>query len=366
MWRSLLLISLLISFILPVAAQNDAEEVVLEGPLLVTNNNTQDAILIFDITNDHKRSLSFGPGDHFIGGFSPDGCEILFTWEAEPDKSDLYAAQLDGSGLRKLTFFNDESVSGYRIWEPDWSPDGDRIAFTFIRYYNTPEPRRTTHIAWVPSPGGSPAFYSNSGTEGQPRWSPDGERLVYVSTQPVADTEEEIIKRELWIVGADGNNKRRLTSFGEGAAYNPRWSPTGDRIAFIFEPLEQQLMVMSSDGAAAPFLVMPQQAMVLDFTWQPTGSNLIGAIRGLEGQNENKLWQIPTSQNNTSANLFVDDLYLDFPRFSPDGVWLAFRREYELAMTIVTGQAVQTFGDETKNNSPPVWSPAGFVSEADC
>ncbi|MCI0714610.1 MAG: hypothetical protein L0154_30930 [Chloroflexi bacterium] len=366
MWRSLLLITLLLTIILPTAAQGDGEEIMLEGPLLVSNSIEQDGLLIFDIINGHERVLTFGPGDHFIGGFSPDGCEILFTWEAEPGKSDLYAARLDGSGLRKLTFVDDDTLSGYRMWEPEWSPDGERIVFTYIRYYDTPEPRRTTHIAWIPSPGGIPAFYSNSGTESQPRWSPDGAWLAYVSTQPVVDAEEEIIKRELWMVGADGNNKRRLTSFGEGGAYNPRWSPTGDRIAFIFEPLEQQLMVMSADGFTPPFLVMQQQAMVLDFTWQPTGRSLIAAVRGLQGHNENKLWQIPASQNNTTAELFVDDLYLDFPRFSADGAWLAFRREYELALTGVTRQDIQTFGDNTKNNSPPVWSPAGFVSESDC
>jgi Tol biopolymer transport system component len=364
--RHFLLLALFMTIILPAAAQNEDPDTVLEGPLLVTNANEQDRLIIFDITNGTERSLSFGPGDHFVGGFSPDGCEILFIWEAEQGKSNLYAAQLDGSSLRKLTFIDDESVSGYRVWEPEWSPDGERIVFTYIRYYDTPEARRTTHIAWVPAPGGSPAFYSNSGSEGQPRWSPDGTRLVYVSTQPVEGIEEEIIKQELWMVGVDGNNKRRLTSFGEGAAYNPRWSPNGDRIAFIFQPLEQQLMVMASDGNAGPFLVMPQQAMVLDFTWQPTGRNLIGAIRGLEGQNENKLWQIPASQSNTAAALFVDDLYLDFPRFSADGAWLAFRRAYELALTSITRQEIRTFGDETKNNSPPVWSPAGFVSESDC
>jgi Tol biopolymer transport system component len=59
-------------------------------------------------------------------------------------------------------------------YEPSFSPDGRRLVFTLIQ----PEGR---FIALVPAEGGSPQVLSVSGREATPRWSPDGERIAYVS-----------------------------------------------------------------------------------------------------------------------------------------------------------------------------------------
>lgn len=364
MRRHVLLILLLACFMPSVAAQ---EPELFTGPLVVTNTLQQDGLLIIAIEGGQQRLLQFGDGEHFIGDFSPDGCQLIFTWEHQPGHSDLFLVNLDGSGLRQLTFIDEPNASGYRVWDPSWSPDGERIVFTYMRYY-TPlnqEARRTTHIAWVPASGGNPILYSNSGSEWQPRWSPDGQWLVYVSEQPVEGTEPAVVKPELWLVGADGNNKRRLTNYAEGAAFNPRWSPRGDRIAFIHESLEQRLMIMPFDGTASPTPVTAQEAMILDYTWRPTGQHLIAAIRGLEGENENILWQVPTQQNQ-SASPLIDTFYLDFPRYDASGRWLAFRDAYELAVYDSGRESIEHFGPDTRNNSPPVWSPADFRDEADC
>ena len=344
----------------------------LNAPLIATNIPDQSGILLIDIQSGEQRLLSFGRGNHYLGDFSPDGCEIVFTWEAELGQGELYAARLDGTGLRQLTFVGNTGALSYLAWEPQWSPDGSRIVYAFVRYYDPPneDPYRTSHIAWIPATGGTPAYYSNSGTEWQPRWSPDGQWLVYVSVQAVVggdltETGEAPIKPELWLVDINGQNKRRLTSFGEGGAFNPRWSPNGDRIAFIYEPLpnSHQMMVMAVDGV--PFVLHDQQAMVLDYTWQPTGRNLVAAIRGLGGQETNILWQLPT-QANTVISPFLPEPSADYPRYSADGRWLAFRSSYELTLYDTASTEMTYLGEQTGNNSPPVWSPVGFNGEAAC
>ena len=352
------------------------DEILLKGPLIVSNIPTQDGFVIVDMGAKIRRELSFGTGDHFIGGFSPDGCQILFTWEAEIGKGHLYTANLDGSNLRQLSSLERTGALSFRMWQPEWSPDGSRIVFTFARYYAPvdEEPYRTTHIAWIPAEGGEPAFYSNSGTESQPRWSPDGQWLIYVSIQTVvegevAEDEEPPTKPELWIVGVNGNGKRRFTDFAGGGVYNPKWSPDGNLVAFQFEPLgnRHQIMVLPRDGAGSATVLNAQHAMILDYAWRPTGDSVVAAMRGYQGENENTLWALPIGIVNAAPTRLLEATALDYPRFSEDGRWIAFRQAYELAVHDLFGDGeIILFGADTRNNSAPVWSPQDFKGEAAC
>ncbi|MGB3543233.1 TolB family protein, partial [Rubrivirga sp.] len=63
-----------------------------------------------------------------------------------------------------------------------------------------------------------------------PQISPDGETVVYVRTSMDRMTDRR--RRSLWTVNADGTGHRKLT-IGEGSESSPRWSPSGDRVAFV-------------------------------------------------------------------------------------------------------------------------------------
>jgi len=66
---------------------------------------------------------------------------------------------------------------------------------------------------------------TRGGESCRPRFSPDGERIAYVSSE--ADG-----KGDIWIMGADGRNPRRLTIRDDYYDYFPSWSPEGTRIVF--------------------------------------------------------------------------------------------------------------------------------------
>jgi acylaminoacyl-peptidase len=63
-----------------------------------------------------------------------------------------------------------------------------------------------------------------------PQISPDGSRVVYVRS--FMDVMKDRRRSNLWIVGEDGTRHRPLTS-GARRDSSPRWSPQGDRIAFV-------------------------------------------------------------------------------------------------------------------------------------
>lgn len=349
--------------------------------ILATTTVTDDGFLLFDLTTGNHTVLSFGNVVHVFGDFSPDGCQIVFSLERNPDTYDLFIANIDGSGLRQVMQPGRLAALNYRAFEPDWSPDGERIAFTFIRYYNPPDddPYRRTHIATVPVTGGPPTFYSTSGYEYQPRWSPDGQRLAYVSEQPIlfdADAnpitveDEDDLERypEIWIGDASGTNKSRLTNLGEIGASNPRWSPDGQQLAYIIQPFENSHRLLVNNLQTGSILALNRNLVtVLDYDWQYDGNGIAAALQGMQDVAQNRLWQLNIVHHDdaNARALATAEAYMDYPRYSPNGDWLAFRSEYELTVLDTrSGQLAETMGElqhlgtQTRHNSPPVWSPA--------
>ena len=157
---------------------------------------------------------------------SPDGTRVAFTVAWYPADSpmldgDIYVANIDGSGLRRLT--TTEELDEQRAW----SPDGTRIAFRSKRSGNWD--------IWVINANGTGQVnlmqnvLPATSTETTPAWSPDGARIVYSSD---IDT---YAYGKLWTMRPDGSDKQRL--FPQSSAVtdvdrDPSWSPDGSKIAF--------------------------------------------------------------------------------------------------------------------------------------
>jgi len=117
-----------------------------------------------------------------------------------------------------------------------------------------------------------------------PRLSPDGSRIVYVRNwiDPMEDSRESA----LWIVDTDGSGHRHL-----GPGNRPRWSPSGDRLAFLAcgtaggdpsapatcpEGATRQLWVraMEGPGEGNRTQVTRLTEAVTSFSWAPSGDRL--------------------------------------------------------------------------------------------
>jgi len=108
----------------------------------------------------------------------------------------------------------------------------------------------------------------------------------------------------------------------------------------------------------------------MDTTWFPDSASILAAVRDFQGVQDNVLWRIPLVGNaDTDATRFIDDpalSFVDYPRFSADGRWLALRSEYGLALADVATGQWSLLNDVPLANTPPVWTPAGFEGESTC
>ncbi len=114
-----------------------------------------------------------------------------------------------GATIKQVAINTDEGT-----WmDVDVAPDGKSIAFTLLG-----------DIYTLPIEGGTPKRISEGlSWDVQPRFSPDGARIAFTSDRGGGDN--------IWVMNADGTDKRQVTKEDFRLLNQPAWSPDGRFIA---------------------------------------------------------------------------------------------------------------------------------------
>lgn len=170
--------------------------------------NTQPMIGVKPSSGGRRRWI----GNGCEPAWSPSSRQIAFIHVTSPQESchlaELAVSHRDGSARQSL-------FSGY-VWRPSWSPDGRWIAF-LTRSEQAPY----TSYLYVIRPDGSSRRAVAEGVGDTYSWSADSSRIAVVARDGNFNT-------KLGVVSVEGGQINWLAH----DAYEPRWSPSGRRIAF--------------------------------------------------------------------------------------------------------------------------------------
>lgn len=152
--------------------------------------------------------------------WSPDGAQIAFASNRDTGNFDIFVMNADG------TLQTNISVGvGMDFQDPDWSPDGTKIACSQTTVENGV--RGLYGVLVMNADGSNQTRLSLTGNvDITPRWSPDGTRLAFASNRL-----GNFGTFEVFSMTANGTNQTRLTNnIGENS--RPAWSPDGMKIVF--------------------------------------------------------------------------------------------------------------------------------------
>lgn len=185
--------------------------------VFTSNEGGNSDIWIMAADGTDRRRLTDTPQDEVMPRPSPDGRSIYFSrGESRGPPKSIYRINIDGSEETRL------SKEANQIY-PSLSPVDGRLLSAgnlpgapatriYIRSNETAEPAAIAEEIGL-------ASYN-------PDWSPDGQWVAFVS-----QSQASIATAAIWIVRADDSEAHMLVKFPEGV-FGPRWSPDGQSISF--------------------------------------------------------------------------------------------------------------------------------------
>lgn len=359
---------------------------VMAGETLLFNRigPTKSDLYIANADGSGEHRLIDTPGFDYSARYSPDGQWIVFTSErAGRGQSDVWRVKADGSALERLTddpavddqaamspdnrtiaFMSDRGPTHHaNIWlldlktrklrnltgsgaiqgdpmkpdgfyRPQWSPDGQWIAFTSDR--NTEWKSHDKGAAWEhlqelsvyivhPDGTGLKRLSLPGVTTGSPKWSADGTHLIAyqgdVELSWLSRVDQLSMKATSQIVAIDvaSGVAHDLTS-GPGVKLNPQFLPGG---RFGYSTKSAQITgVMYSDGAK------PFPSNLREPAWTPDGQHVV----------YEKIDNQPLAQNTElfSWKPSVDYRYTDvFPMFARDGTLALSNKDVDTSLVVM-------------------------------
>ncbi len=190
-------------------------------------------------------------GSNLSPAWSPDGARVAFSSSRSGDP-EIYVSDPNGTNLKRLTNFHGPDVSpvfnpktgnqiawvsgrtglpqiytmesdgtnvqrltdeGYAV-SPSWSPNGQFLAFSWIRHYGPGAPgAQDIYVMDIASRRWLQLTH-DGGRNDFPSWSPDGRHIVFQSNRAGGE--------QIWSMLADGTQAQPLTR--QGSNSQPNWS----------------------------------------------------------------------------------------------------------------------------------------------
>ena len=235
-------------------------------------------------------------------------------------QSEIYTIRTDGTGKRNLTKGNKNIL-------PAWSYDGKKIVYASQK-------QREPHQIWIMDADGSNkkqlTFAQSGGIA--PAFSPDHTKIIYSSLKTGHP--------EIWIMDIHGKNQRQLTNTTTSSktrngnkikwGIHGTFSPDGNKIVYAStQSGKSQIWIMDSDGSNQKQLTFPIISYAPDAnapSWSPDGKKIV-FWSGYETEYGQLFVMNPDGTNRTQLTFEADTFNSDNPAWSIDGNYILFESD---------------------------------------
>lgn len=161
--------------------------------------------------------------------YKPDAGEGMTRFN-DNQRLHIFAVDITTKQVKQLTqgIYDEHSI--------DWSPDGKEILFVSNREPNQDEFFNYDVFALKVADNSIRRITSTESNEYDPVWSPDEKHIAYRGTRRgLTDRETTMEDTHVWVMNADGSDRREIGAVLDDRQGSPHWSPDGGAVYFTIQ-----------------------------------------------------------------------------------------------------------------------------------
>ena len=258
-----------------------------------------------------------------------------------PNNPEIYVYTLETKKITQLT--KDDYFDG----DPTFSPDGKEIVFTSDRDKNLE--------IYLMNDDGSDVrrLTDNPANDSFPKFTPDGTQITFNSNRAGETT-------DVYIMNRDGKTVVRLTDWKSNEISRGGLSPDGTKLAFNSNLNGVYQMFVKDIEPFAPQLILSDDNDLQTPNYSPNGQEIVYSVKFSDKTGELRILNL---NDKKSRLLLKTSSGNNYPRWSPDGNWIAFHQEAEGKWDVFKiksdGTELMKLTDHPASDSLPNWFPDG-------
>jgi dipeptidyl aminopeptidase/acylaminoacyl peptidase len=174
----------------------------------------------------------------------------------------LYMVDLASKHVRQLTSgtYDEHSV--------DWSPNGEEILFASNREPNSDEFFNYDVFALKVGDGSIRRITATESTEYAPQWSPDGKHIAFLGTKRgLTDRETTMEDTHAWIMDPDGTHRHEIGAAIDNRQHFLYWAPDSSALYVVYQERgNAHLARLPIVGGGSPETIVSDETTVGEFS----------------------------------------------------------------------------------------------------